>query len=243
MSETENKTSTSVKTQQQDTPSTSTSSVSISPPSNFKPPEAKRFAIRSDKTFEILAASLPLFFRFATGVFVSGYSFSFVSKDEIPPNEYVFKLSGITVKETSKVGARPEKPIEIYEFERYFMVREIVAILDLDVLFYPCPRNSPNFRPKVVQLGGKQQFPYMVDPNTGVSMYESDDIIRYLVGKYGDGNIPLALSLGFLTSLTCGLSMLGRITKGTTYTPAKLPPQPLKLWAYEVGPKHLNYAS
>jgi glutathione S-transferase len=76
----------------------------------------------------------------------------------------------------------------------------------------------------------------MVDPNTGVSMYESDDIIRYLVGKYGDGNIPLALSLGFLTSLTCGLSMLGRITKGTTYTPAKLPPKPLKLWAYEGSP-------
>lgn len=24
-----------------------------------------------------------------------------------------------------------------------------------------------------------------VDPNTGVSMYESDDIIKYLVGKYG----------------------------------------------------------
>ncbi|KAK2454757.1 Thioredoxin family protein [Trifolium repens] len=237
MSETE-KTSTSVTTQQQDTPSTS-SSVSISPPPNFKPPEAKRFAIRSDKTFEILAASLPLFFRFATGVFVSGYSFAFVSKDEIPPNEYAFKISGLTVKETSKVGARPEKPIEIYEFESCPFcrkVREIVAILDLDVLFYPCPRNSPNFRPKVVQLGGKQQFPYMVDPNTGVSMYESDDIIRYLVGKYGDGNIPLALSLGFLTSLTCGLSMFGRITKGTTYTPAKLPPKPLKLWAYEGSP-------
>lgn len=24
-----------------------------------------------------------------------------------------------------------------------------------------------------------------VDPNTGVSMYESDDIIKYLVQKYG----------------------------------------------------------
>jgi hypothetical protein len=24
-----------------------------------------------------------------------------------------------------------------------------------------------------------------VDPNTGVAMYESDDIIKYLVGKYG----------------------------------------------------------
>ncbi|PWA43387.1 hypothetical protein CTI12_AA521430 [Artemisia annua] len=42
-------------------------------------------------------------------------------------------------------------------------VREIVAVLDLDVLYYPCPRNGPNFRPKVVQMGGKQMFPYM-DP-------------------------------------------------------------------------------
>jgi len=41
-------------------------------------------------------------------------------------------------------------------------VREIVGILDLDVVFYPCPRNGPNFRPKVLQMGGKQQFPYMV---------------------------------------------------------------------------------
>jgi hypothetical protein len=41
-------------------------------------------------------------------------------------------------------------------------VREIVAVLDLDVLFYPCPKNGPNFRPKVTQMGGKQQFPYMV---------------------------------------------------------------------------------
>jgi hypothetical protein len=41
-------------------------------------------------------------------------------------------------------------------------VREIVSILDIDVLFYPTPKNGPNFRPKVVELGGKRQFPYMV---------------------------------------------------------------------------------
>lgn len=41
-------------------------------------------------------------------------------------------------------------------------VREIVAFLDLDVLFYPCPKNGPNFRPRAVQMGGKKQFPYMV---------------------------------------------------------------------------------
>lgn len=33
------------------------------------------------------------------------------------------------------------------------------------------------------------------------------------------------------------------IFQGTTYTPAKLPPKPLKLWAYEVGSQHANHAS
>ncbi|KAG4982331.1 hypothetical protein JHK87_027080 [Glycine soja] len=292
----------SVSTQQEQPTSDNASSVTIAPPPNFKPPEPKRFAIRPDKTSEVFGALLPLIFRFATGVFVSGYSFSIVSKDEIPTDEYALELNGVTIKETAKLGPRPEKPIEIYEFEScpfcrkvwifkdsnrllfqvFFMripslfkilfpalvqttdgvpvrgtfggrgeynarswldtdlllceVREIVAILDLDVLFYPCPRNGPNFRQKVLEMGGKLQFPYMVDPNTGASMYESDDIIRYLVDKYGDGNVPLSLSLGFLTTLTAGLGMLSRISKGTTYTPAKFPPKPLKLWAYEGSP-------
>ncbi|TKY53096.1 anaphase-promoting complex subunit 7 [Spatholobus suberectus] len=234
--------STSVSTQEEPTSDASSapaSSVTFAPPPNFKPPEPKRFAIRPDKTNEVLGALLPILFRFGTGVFASGYSFSFVSKDEIPPDQYALEINGYTVKETAKLGPRPDKPIEIYEFESCPFcrkVREIVAILDLDVLFYPCPRNGPNFRPKVLQMGGKLQFPYMVDPNTGVSMYESDDIIRYLVENYGDGNVPLSLSLGFLTTLTAGLAMLSRVGKGTTYTPAKFPPKPLKLWAYEGSP-------
>ncbi|KAL9318960.1 hypothetical protein ACSQ67_015477 [Phaseolus vulgaris] len=282
MSETSS--STSVSSQQEqptsDSSSASSSSVTIAPPPNFKPPEPKRFAIRPDKTGEVFGALLPLLFRFATGVFVSGYSFSFVSKDEIPPGQYALELndsyliaaslcltvqeslplpfpalflifhvnmsstiSGIVIKETAKVGPRPEKYIEIYEFESCPFcrkVREIVAILDLDVVFYPCPRNGPNFRPKVLQMGGKLQFPYMVDPNTGVSMYESDDIIRYLVDKYGlCQNILYCAYAGylfFLQTLTAGLSMLSRIGKGTIYTPAKFPPKPLKLWAYEGSP-------
>ncbi|KAL5137203.1 hypothetical protein HKD37_10G027605 [Glycine soja] len=211
----------SVSTQQEQPTSDNASSVTIAPPPNFKPPEPKRFAIRPDKTSEVFGALLPLIFRFATGVFVSGYSFSIVSKDEIPTDEYALELNGSTYILFSLVE---------------YQVREIVAILDLDVLFYPCPRNGPNFRQKVLEMGGKLQFPYMVDPNTGASMYESDDIIRYLVDKYGDGNVPLSLSLGFLTTLTAGLGMLSRISKGTTYTPAKFPPKPLKLWAYEGSP-------
>lgn len=38
---------------------------------------------------------------------------------------------------------------------------------------------------ELVAQGGKKQMPYMVDDATGVSMYESDDIQRYLHETYG----------------------------------------------------------
>ncbi|KAL4605876.1 hypothetical protein ACB092_09G061600 [Castanea dentata] len=215
------------------------SSVTFAPPPDFKPPVPQRFGVRPDKRWEVFTASLALFLRLGTGVFVSGYSVSLVPKNEIPPGQYALDAGDSKAKETSKLGPRPEKPIEIYEFEGCPFcrkVREIIAVLDIDVLFYPCPKNGPNFRPKVAQMGGKQQFPYMVDPNTGVAMYESDDIIKYLVGKYGDGNVPLMLSLGLLTTLTAGLALIGRMGKGSSYIPSKLPPKPLEIWAYEGSP-------
>nr|ACN36992.1 unknown [Zea mays] len=115
-------------------------------------------------------------------------------------------------------------------------VREMVSVLDLDVLFYPCPRKGPTFRPKVLEMGGKKQFPYMVDPNTGVAMYESDDIIKYLADTYGDGSVPIMLSLGLLTAITAGLATLGRIGKGNSYTASRIPPQPIEIWAFEGSP-------
>jgi hypothetical protein len=35
-------------------------------------------------------------------------------------------------------------------------VREAVAILDLDVLVLPCPKDGPTWRPEAVQKGGKR---------------------------------------------------------------------------------------
>lgn len=213
---------------------------SISAPRGFKPPEPRRFYVRGDNWGTILSASLALPFRLGCGAFVQGYKASWVPESEVPENQYTsFQVAGQKLVETSKLGPRPEKPLEIYEFESCPFcrkVREIVSILNLDVVYYPCPRNGPNFRPKVGQLGGKQQFPYMLDPNTGISMYESDDIIKYLVGKYGDGSVPLMLSLGIFTTLTAGLAMIGRLGKGSIYTPARLPEKPLELWAYEASP-------
>lgn len=215
------------------------SNPTISLPTGFKIPEPKPFAVRPDKNLEIATATLPLLFRLGTGVFVQGYSATLVSDDDIPSGHYSVKVRDSKLKETSKLGPRPQKPIEIYEFESCpycRKVREIVTILDLDVLFYPCPRNGPTFRPKVLQMGGKQQFPYMVDPNTGVAMYESDGIIKYLVDKYGDGTIPLMLSLGPITTLTAILALIFRLGKGSSYTPSNQPPKALELWAFESSP-------
>lgn len=48
-------------------------------------------------------------------------------------------------------------------------VREAVTILDLDVEFKPCPSGGPTWREEVRRKGGKASFPYMIDPNTGLS--------------------------------------------------------------------------
>ena len=40
-------------------------------------------------------------------------------------------------------------------------------------------------------MSGKGQFPFLVDPNNGKQMLESDAIINYLYNEYGDGQVAL----------------------------------------------------
>ncbi|CAL5334524.1 unnamed protein product [Camellia sinensis] len=180
----------------------SDSSPTVSPPPNFKPPQPNSVLRETRQTLLSL-----------------GYSASLVPKSEFPPDNKSFNCP----------------------FCR--KVREIVAVLDLDVLFYPSlPKKRSEFPSKscsdrwkaAVPLHGPQvELSCMkrekekgqgqgigMDPNTGVAMYESDDIIKYLVGKYA--------------TLTEGFAMIGRMGKGSSYTPSKLPSKPLELWAYEV---------
>src|SRR5262249_34162994 len=91
------------------------------------------------------------------------------------------------------LGKRPAQPLELYEFEACPFcrkAREALSILDLDVIVYPCPKGGPTYRPRLRERGGKELFPYLVDPNTGREMYESSDIVAYLFSEYGDGRIP-----------------------------------------------------
>jgi glutathione S-transferase len=137
------------------------------------------------------------------------------------------------------LGRRPEQLLELYDFEGCpycRKVREALSILDLDAIVYPCPKGGTVYRPATERLGGKQQFPYLLDPNAGVDLYESDAIVRHLFDRYGDGRVPLALSLGLLgdglSALTSGL----RLGAGVRRRPARAPAQHLELYSFEASP-------
>jgi glutathione S-transferase len=137
------------------------------------------------------------------------------------------------------LGKRPPQPLRLYEFEACPFcrkVREALSALDLEADVLPCPKNGLRFRPEAARLGGKAQFPYLVDPNTGKSMYESDEIVRYLFEEYGDGRVPVPLRLGSLTNLSSAFAGAFRLGRGAYYQPAKAPEKPLELWSFEASP-------
>ncbi len=144
-----------------------------------------------------------------------------------------------TAARIGELGKRPEKPIELWEFEACPFcrkVREALSILDLDAVIYPCPKGGPRFREELKARAGKAQFPYMRDPNSSKEMYESDDIVRYLFETYGDGQVPMALSLGVITNLTASLASAWRPFSGLRYEPSTPPDQPLELYSFEPSP-------
>lgn len=138
-----------------------------------------------------------------------------------------------------KLGARPQKRLELYEFEGCPFcrkVREALSVLDLEADIYPCPKNGPHFRPEVVRRGGRALFPYLVDPNTEEEMYESSDIVRYLFDRYGDGRVPTMLALGPITDVSSVLAGMARPGLGGFYRESKQPSVPLELYSFEASP-------
>ncbi len=137
---------------------------------------------------------------------------------------------------------QPEKPIRLYEFEACPFcrrVREVVTLLNLDVEIYPCPKGGKRFRQMVEQMGGKQQFPFMVDDNTGEKMYESQQIVNYLFNQYGKtGRVPTKFQrypklpyIGMLSSISSSFRGLKSKAKNV-----QAPEQLLHLWSFEASP-------
>jgi glutathione S-transferase len=87
-------------------------------------------------------------------------------------------------------NARPDneqmKPLELWGYEcSPFVrpVREKLGSLCLPHVMVSCSRGSAN-RDRMVEKTGRFQVPYLVDPNTGIEMYESPEIVDYLEAVY-----------------------------------------------------------
>ena len=86
-------------------------------------------------------------------------------------------------------GAFVQPALTLYEFEACPFcrsVREALTELDLDAAVVPCAKGSRH-RATVAELGGKEQFPYLVDETAGVALFESEAIIAHLWQTYGGG--------------------------------------------------------
>ncbi|MAJ61168.1 MAG: hypothetical protein CBC48_15105 [bacterium TMED88] len=141
--------------------------------------------------------------------------------------------------DVDSLGARPQKPLILYEYEACPFcrkVREALTRLDLSVEVRPCPRGGRRFREEAIRRGGRAQFPYLVDPNAGISLYESEAIVQHLFDHYGDQKVTGLLSLGGLGDLNSALAGLPRILAGRTARPSRTPSVALELYSMESSP-------
>lgn len=139
---------------------------------------------------------------------------------------------------------QPEKALKLYEFEGSPFcrrVREVMTLLNLDYEVYPCPKGGTKYRKIVKELGGKAQFPFFVDENTGEKLYESQDIIQYLFKNYGKSGktpkkythypkLPLVAFAGTLINGARGVWINKKIINRSA------PEQLVQLWGFEASP-------
>ena len=139
---------------------------------------------------------------------------------------------------------QPEKLLKLYEFEGSPFcrrVREVLTLLNLDYEVFPCPKGGTKYRKIVKETGGKLRFPFLVDDNTGLSMYESQDIINYLFQHYGKSGktpkkyahypkYPVVAFAGTLLNGARGIWIDQKIIH------REAPEQALELWSFEASP-------
>ncbi|MEM7678602.1 MAG: glutathione S-transferase N-terminal domain-containing protein [Myxococcota bacterium] len=92
------------------------------------------------------------------------------------------------VGDRARPSRRPQKPLELYSFEASpfcRLPRDMLCRLELPYILHSLGKGSPG-RAAFVEKTKKMQVPYLVDPNTGVGMFESRDIVDYLEKTYAE---------------------------------------------------------
>lgn len=142
---------------------------------------------------------------------------------------------------------QPEKLLELYDMEACPYCRRVrlaLTRLNLDFIVYPCPKNGTLYRKNAIKISGQSMFPLLVDPNTGVQLLQSQEIIEYLFNTYSDtGEIPASWQYGekdFKGTLMTAISML-RGLRADKHNKKRIknneqPEQLLELYSFENSP-------
>ncbi len=134
---------------------------------------------------------------------------------------------------------KPQITLKLFEFEGCpycRAVREALTALHLDADIYPCPKNGNRFRNEALRLGGKLQFPLLVDDNKNLALYESADIIAHLFETYARQPVPLYYQKALFKDQLSGIASALRGGAGIFSRPSRAPAEPLHLWSFESSP-------
>ena len=137
-----------------------------------------------------------------------------------------------------RLGARPERDLILYEkescpFSR--LAREALSILDLDADIVPCPEGADVHREQLVRVGGEEQLPFLIDPNTATHLYDSAAIVKHLFETYGEGPPPPPLRSIAIAKRTSQLASKLRGGRGDEKAPRRECDERLELFGYEGG--------
>jgi glutathione S-transferase len=137
--------------------------------------------------------------------------------------------------------ARPVQPLELWDLEPCPFcrkVREALSELDLEYVCHPVAKGSNNRR-RAPDLGGRTTFPILVDPNVGVALRESEDILDHLHATYGTGRARLGRSIAPLNTwnamLASAVRPRGLVTRGAA-AEREQPAERLILYQFEACP-------
>jgi len=222
-------------------------------PANFQVPEPRPLTItRPSFIPSALKSSIALAIRLATSAFVLGWQIDTLTAPT-EDDTYALSLGPLRIRDSSPIltaAPRPAQPLILYEYDSSPFckrVRETINLLDLTVEYRPCPgARQSRFSDELLERTGRQTVPYLIDPNTGTEMFESDDQIRYLLDTYGppeDTYDSKALWPITFTGFSIYTSTLAAVVRGmpsgrrqVNARPDNEDMLPLELWGYECSP-------
>jgi len=237
------------------------STPTVTLPADFQLPEPQPLTITKTSFLpSVLQSSLALALRLATGVFVLGWQIDTLNapspndeNNDPRSNQYALCIGPLRIRDTSPIlttAPRPTQPLILYEYDSSPFckrVREIMNLLDLTVEYRPCPgARQSRFSDDLFERTGRRTVPYLIDPNTDVEMFESDDQIKYLLDTYGpskdlyDSKALWPVTFKGFSIYTATLAAMVRgMPSSQRQNNAREDNEdmkPLELWGYECSP-------